>query len=34
LFGLQANVFALAFGAFGSVFSWYETYQAWKRRPI
>ncbi len=34
LFGENANVYATAFGASGSLFSWYETYRVWRRKPF
>jgi hypothetical protein len=28
------NPFALVFGIFASLFTWYETFRTWKRRPF
>ena len=34
LFGGNANVYATVFGAAGSLFSLYETYRVWRRKPF
>ncbi len=34
LYGPGANVYAMAFGVFASLFSWYETYRVWRRKPF
>ncbi len=34
LYGTGANAYAMAFGVFGSLFSWYETYRVWRRKPF
>ena len=34
LFGGNANVYGAVFGAAGSLFSWYETYRVWRRKPF
>ena len=34
LFGGDANVFAVVFGAVGSLFFWYESFRVWRRRPF
>ncbi|TLX95241.1 MAG: winged helix-turn-helix transcriptional regulator [Thaumarchaeota archaeon] len=34
LFGGNANVYATVFGSAGTLFSWYETYRVWSRKPF
>ncbi len=34
LFGGDANVYAVVFAVIGSLFSWYESYRVWRRRPF
>jgi len=34
LYGVGSNAFAIAFGVFASLFSWYETYRVWRRKPF